>query len=415
MRAMTERDMLNLSIGESLPSSEALSIVGICVDEETWRFLGIFANTTRLIRLVSRTTDYQGLDHDGSENAGPLSDICLVDFDRNRRGAAMAAERIRAASPGTALFAISSQSHPDSILEAMRSGCSEYLTKPIQREQLVNALARIGARRREQKEQSKAQVMAFIGSKGGCGVTTLVTQLGAILANSYSRKTMVVDFHSDFGDAALYLKLTKPAYHFFELCENTHRLDSDFLQGFLMQHSSGVDLIAAPEGSDSTRELLPGAISQTFDFLRLRYDFILVDLPVGLNERNLELIRHCDQLYVVTVAEVSAIRNVIRQFEHFTRAEIPHDKVHVVLNRYQKRGLISDAQIEKAIQQKIYWRVPNHYPQVVKTIHEGDPVAQLSSSEVGRNLKEWAGLVGKKPDENEKKKESGGILGFWNR
>jgi pilus assembly protein CpaE len=413
MKTMTERGTLNLSIGEGLHSTEPLSMVGVSVDEETWRFLGIFANTTRLIRLASRTSDYQTFDHEGPENAGALSDICIVDFDRNRLGAALAAERIRAASPGTALFAISSQSHPDAILEAMRSGCSEYLTKPIQREQLVNAVARIGTRRREQKDHSKAHVMAFIGSKGGCGVTTLVTQLGAILASSYSRKTMVVDFHSDFGDAALYLKLTKPTYHFFELCENTHRLDSDFLQGFLMQHSSGVDLIPAPEGSDSTRELLPGAISQTFDFLRLRYEFILVDLPVGLNERNLELIRHCDQVYLVTVAEVSAIRNVIRQLEHFTRAEVLRDKVRVVLNRHQKRSLIADAQIETAIQQKIYWRVPNHYPQVVKTIHEGDPVAQLSSSEVGRNLKEWAGAIGEKPDE--RKKESGGILSFWNR
>ena len=51
----------------------------------------------------------------------------------------MAAERIHSASPGTALFAISGQSQPDAILEAMRSGCSEYLSKPIQREQLVNA------------------------------------------------------------------------------------------------------------------------------------------------------------------------------------------------------------------------------------------------------------------------------------
>jgi hypothetical protein len=32
----------------------------------------------------------------------------------------------------------------------------------------------------------------------------------------------------------------------------------------------------------------------------------------------------------------------------------------------------------KAIQ-KIHWRVPNHYPQVVKIIHEGDPVAQLGN------------------------------------
>jgi hypothetical protein len=52
---------------------------------------------------------------------------------------------------------------------------------------------------------------------------------------------------------------------------------------------------------------------------------------------------------------------------------------------------------------------------VVKTIHEGDPVAQLGNSEVGRCLKEWAGTIGKKSGTEEKKKDSGGFLGRWNR
>ncbi len=414
MSVMSTKDMSSLSIGDNLVPNEALSIAGVCVDEENWKFLKAFADATSLIRVLSRVDDYRAQDREAITDylGDPLPDICLVDFDGNRRGASMAAERIHSSAPGTAIFAISSHSQPDCILEAMRSGCTEYLTKPLEREQLVNAVGRVGARRREKKDQNRAQVMAFIGSKGGCGVTTLVTQLGAILSKSYSRKSLVVDLHPDFGDAALYLKLNKPSYHFFELLENTHRLDADFLQSFLMQHSSGVDLIGAPEGSDSTREILPGSLSQTFDFLRSKYEFILVDLPVGLNEKNLELMRYCDQIYLVTVAEVSAVRNVVRQLEYFGRADIPREKIRVVLNRYEKRNIIGDSQIEKVIEQKIHWRVPNHYPQVVKTIHAGDPIAQLSSSEVGANLKEWAGTIGKKPGEE---KKGGGFLGFLSR
>ncbi len=419
MRIMTARDMSSSSPRDNLLPKEALSVVGVCVDEENWQFMKTFADATSLLRILSHVDDYRVQDRENITDylGEPLPDICLVDFDGNRRGASMAAERIHASAPETAIFAVSSHSEPDCILEAMRSGCSEYLTKPIEREQLVNALARVGARRREKKDQSQAQVMAFIGSKGGCGVTTLVTQMGAILAKSYSRKSLVVDLHPDFGDVALYLKMAKPSYHFLELLENTHRLDADFLQSFLMHHSSGVDLIAAPEGSESTPDVLPGAISQTFDFLRSRYEFILVDLPVGLNEENLELMRYCDQIYLVTVAEVAAVRNVVRQFEYFSHADIPRDKIRVVLNRYQKRNIIADSQIEKVIEQKIHWRVPNHYPQVVKTIHGGDPIAQLSSSEVGANLKEWAGAISKKTgaEEKEKKKESGGLLGLWGR
>jgi pilus assembly protein CpaE len=413
------RDSMSVSARNEMYLGEPLSVVAFCLDEETRRFLSLVAGTVPLFHIRSHIGNYRtALDQDARlEQLGDARpDVCIVDFDNDRRSAAMLAESIHSTLPGVALFAVSSKSHPDAILEAMRCGCSEYLSKPIDREQLVSAMVRIGARRKEKLEQSRAQLLAFMGGKGGCGVTALASQMGALLASSFSRSTLLVDLHPDFGDAALYLKLTKGRYHSFELIENTDRLDADFLQSFVITHSSGLDLIPAPEGSTASRDALPaGALSHTLDFLRLRYEFILADLPPALNAENLTVIQECDQLYLITVAEVAAIRNVVRQLEYFSSRGIAREKIRVVLNRYQKNNVVTDAQIEKVIEQKIFWRVPNQYPQVVKTIHEGDPIAQLSSSEVTRNLKEWAETFGKKAGLEVKKKEGGGLLGLWNR
>src|SRR5213075_3279051 len=110
----------------------------------------------------------------------------------------------------------------------------------------------------------------------------------------------------------------------------------------------------APHGTESARQVPPGALGQTIEFVRSRYEFILVDLPTGLHDNNLELIRHCDEINIVTVAEVSALRNVARQTEYFTRKHITADRLRIILNRYQKRGLITEAQIEKSIGHKIF-------------------------------------------------------------
>jgi pilus assembly protein CpaE len=417
MKPMSIRDELNSSPRESFSTSEPLSVVGVCLDEETWTVLKVFADSAPLIRLRSHVSEYRIQDSDSGLDwmGSPAPDICIVDFDRDRRKAAMAAEIIHSAAPEAAIFAVSSDAQPDLIIQAMRSGCSEYLLKPIGREQLLNAVARVGGRRRERLQPFRAQVLAFMGAKGGCGVTSLVTQLGALLANSCGKKTLVVDLHPDFGDAALYLGLTKYRYHFFELVENNDRLDADLLQSFLARHSSGLELIPAPEGNDAQRRILPGAVAQTFDFLRGRYDYILVDMAPGLSDENLELIRHCDQLHVVTVAEVSALRNVVRHFDYLTRKEIPRERFRVVLNRHQKRSLISDTEIEKTIGQRIFWKVPNQYAHVVKAINGGDPIATLSSSEVTRNLRELASSLGAKATSADKKKESSGFLGLLGR
>jgi pilus assembly protein CpaE len=418
MNPMVANDRLKLSMQERLVSGEPLSVVGICLDDETSRFINIFPASNPTLRLQSQVGSYCG-DQDPETYFGQLGhapDVCLLDFDKNQRAAVITAERLHTSLPETAIFAVSSHGQPTAILEAMRCGCSEYLVKPIDREQLVNSLIRIWARRKEKLEQNRAQLLAFMGAKGGCGVTTLATQLGALLASSFSRSTLLLDLHPDFGDAALYLKLTKSRYHFFELLENTDRIDPDFLQSFLMRHSSGLELIPAPEGSMGTREAVPaGALASTLNFLRSRYEFILVDLPPSHNDDNLAAIQACDQLYLVSVAEVSAVRNVVRQLEYFARKDIARDKIRVVMNRHHARNVVSDTQIEKVIEQKIFWRVPNQYPEVVKTIHEGDPVSQLSSSEVTRSLEGWASEIGKKPGTELKKKNGGGLLSFWNR
>jgi pilus assembly protein CpaE len=417
MNPMSIRDAINSSPRENFSTSEPLSVVGVCLDEETWTVLKQFAESAPLIRLRSHLSEYRVQDTDSANDwlGKPAPDICIVDFDRDRRRAALAAESIHSAAPETAVFAVSSDAQPDLIIQAMRSGCSEYLLKPMGKEQLLNAVARVGGRRKERLQPFKAQVLAFMGAKGGCGVTSVVTQLGAMLANSFSKKTLIVDLHPDFGDAALYLGLTKYRYHFFELVENNDRLDAELLQSFLARHSSGLDLIPAPEGNDTPRRILPGAVAQTLDFLRMRYDFILVDMAPGLSDENLEMIRHCDQLHVVTVAEVSALRNVVRHLDYLTRKEIPRERFRVVLNRHQKRALISDGEIEKTIAQKIFWKVPNQYAHVVKAINGGDPVAQLSSSDVTKNLRDLASSLGAKPAGAGKKKESSGFLGLLGR
>jgi pilus assembly protein CpaE len=417
MNPMSIRDAINSSAGESFSSSEPLSVIGVCLGEETWAVLKQFADSAPLIRLRAHVSDYRVHDVESAADwlGDPAPDVCIVDFDRDRRRAALTAENIHSAAPDTAIFAVSSDSQPDLIIQAMRSGCSEYLLKPTGREQLLNAVARVGGRRKERTQPFRAQVLAFMGAKGGCGVTSLVTQLGALFASSLSKKTLILDLHSDFGDAALYLGLTNHRYHFFELVENNDRLDSELLQSFLTRHSSGLELIPAPEGNDQPRRILPGAVAQTLDFLRGRYDYILVDMPPGLSDANLEMIRHCDHLHMVTVAEVSALRNVVRHLDYLTRKEIPQERFRVILNRHQKRSLIADGEIEKAIRQKIYWKVPNQYAHVVKAINGGDPVAQLSSSEVTKNLRELASILGAKSVGPEKKKEGYGFLGLLGR
>ncbi|PYX44316.1 MAG: hypothetical protein DMG79_20940, partial [Acidobacteria bacterium] len=56
---MTANDSTSPSRRETVNLGEPVSVVGVCVDEEMWRFLGLFAGSTGLIQLRGRVFEYR--------------------------------------------------------------------------------------------------------------------------------------------------------------------------------------------------------------------------------------------------------------------------------------------------------------------------------------------------------------------
>ena len=389
----------------------AVRLATICLDATSAQGLGDFAASTPLVRLQAEISDYLTDDRDlpAQWTRSLQFDICVIDFDRDRGRARTTAEKIHASLPEVAVFAVSSDSQPDRIIQAMRSGCSEYLLKPLTHDQLLQSIARVAARKKE--TQTNAQIVAFLGAKGGVGVTMMATHLGAILAKSHSRRTLLIDLHPAFGDAELYLGLLKYQYSFRDLAENFERLDGDLLQSFVLHHRSGLDLLPAPGAPQTGRRTGPAAIGATLDFLRYRYDILLIDCPPGLNEDTLEAIQRADQLCVVAVPEIAALRNSARCLDSLGRIKYPREKIGVVINRWMKRSTISDEQIEDAIHTQIFWKLPNQYYEVIRIINDGDPSARSSASELSRSLSNLAAHIASKAGSNpEAAKTNKGLL-----
>ncbi|PYV29032.1 MAG: hypothetical protein DMG24_00260 [Acidobacteria bacterium] len=127
------------------------------------------------------------------------------------------------------------------------------------------------------------------------------------------------------------------------------------------------------------------------------------------------MIDQADQLYLVAQPEIPALRNVARYIDQLNRFQYPSDKIRVVINRHSKKGAISDAAIEKAIRKSIYWKVPNQWNEVMKTVNTGNPLSLSPGNEFVRSLTSWAEVVAGRPPVAAKKKEGKGLLGLFGR
>ena len=322
--------------------------------------------------------------------------ICLIDFDEGIEECCRAANYLRANCDNTInLAAASSDSAPETIVATMRSGCSEFLFKPFDSERVSSALTHVASRRHIKEEgASGGQIITVIGAKGGTGVTSVAMHLGLHLISRHNKTCLLVDHHPALGDVSLYLGLSRRhLYSFYDLVNNTDRLDQELLQGHLLQHSAGLHVLDSPEVIDSYPHLMPEAIEHTLDFLSDRYNFVLVDCPPGMTDENCAAIRQSDRVAIVITPELAAVRNAVRTIQYLVGLHFPEDSIDVVLNRASRNSPLTEEDIETALRRPIAVRIPNHYGEVVKAINAGTPVPLDRNPKLSAAFDDWADRV----------------------
>jgi len=320
-------------------------------------------------------------------------DIFVVDFDANPDRARRTVHQIRDVLPAAVIFAASTKSEPEQIISAMRSGCSEYLVKPIDEGRFKQALTEFERLRREQVTPSrKATMVTLLGVKGGVGVTALAVHLATFAARMNGGRTLLIDQHPDLGDVSVYLGMGQQhhQYHFYELVANVHRLDEELLQGFVLRHESGLQVLSSPDAFDTMKLTAGASIDSALETLRGMYEIIVIDCAPGLTRFNVSCVDKSDKVCLITTPEVPSVRNLARYLDHLGRFNCPEDKIDVVINRDSKRNAISRQQVEKAIKRSVNIAIPNDYNELIEAINTGRPLLPDGGSELVTSIRNWA-------------------------
>jgi pilus assembly protein CpaE len=317
-------------------------------------------------------------------------EVCVIDLDRDRRMALETVEYLRRTSvTPIAIFAVSSRMDSESIIDAMRSGCTEYLEKPLVADRVQEALVQLARKKRDSLVSSvQGKLVTLMGVKGGVGTTTLAVHLAYSLAKR-GKRVLLVDHHPELGEATLHLGLEHHNYGFYELACNLNRMDAELLQGFVLKHESGLEVLASPEGIGMTPKTTPEAVQQTLRFLLRMYDYVVVDTNCGFDEQNLAILESSDEFSLIATPQLPPIRSASRFLDYLLRLNYPMSKSQIVLNRWSKRAPLSVENIEKALHRKISLIIPNCEQELTEAIATGIPVPVKSRSDFMQGISKW--------------------------
>ena len=327
--------------------------------------------------------------------------IVIVDLDSDPEYALEVVESLCTESTATVMV-YSATADRTLVVRAMRAGAREFFSLPIADAEVVDALSRFAANLPgERPARKKAGRMAvFLGTKGGCGVTTLATRFAVALTQESGKKVLLIDLGLPLGDAALNLGII-PDYSTDNAFHSISRLDGSFLTSLLSNHSSGVALLAAP---NEFPQSMPSneAIDKLLTIARQTFDYVVVDAGCRLDLKDTTLFDATATIYLVTQFGVPELRNSNRLITQFFTAR--GRRLQIILNRFGRMGLSFDeAQLTKALTRPAQWKVPNDLSLINQFDDVSSPRVQKSSP-VWAVLRQMARKACGLPDEEEKKK-----------
>jgi pilus assembly protein CpaE len=298
-------------------------------------------------------------------------------------------QRIVAESPRTAVICAARESSPDLILRSMRAGARDFLRLPIIEEELTTVVERtveFSLEHAADEPKKRGRAIAVFSSKGGCGTSLIATNLALMQKSS----TVLVDLNLQSGDLELLLGV-KPKFSLADVVENRDRLDDALLANYMTPHSKNLSLLAAPIKAESAEDIEPKHIYEILELLRQRFDNILIDLPHAFDPVTVSALDHADQILVVLMLEIHAIRSTRRALEIFDRLGYPRKKVRLAVNRWSKNIELDQKQVEDFLGERVVGFISSDYKAAVNSINLGQPLVNSApNSKVTLDLQNLA-------------------------
>jgi pilus assembly protein CpaE len=273
----------------------------------------------------------------------------------------------------------------------LRRGNTDWVSVDADPQEILDIIVRhrrSNAERTSDAGSAKPIAVSFVPSAGGVGNTTLALETAVKLKTDKAareRRICIVDLDFQRSHVCDYLDI-EPRLKIQEIMESPDRLDEQLFEIFVSRHASGLHVFAAPRGPFDVCDLNVSALDALFNLASLRYELILIDLPVTWFAWTDQVVSASDGIVVTgtntipglrqTVETLKAVRNVRNSV--FSRASAPSvdRQIAVAMNRCQRRlmgGIRHRRHVETVLGDEHVLYVSEE-PMAIDSVNTGTPI-----------------------------------------
>ena len=300
-------------------------------------------------------------------------EVLIVDISNDEQPLQALAELSDVVEPSVRVLAIGDTDDVDFYRHITRQmGVVEYIFKPVTREAVARHFAPLISRKAPTGDTARGgRVVSVIGSRGGVGATTIAANLAWYFGVIAKRHTVYLESDLHMGAGALALG-AKTGHGLRIALEDPDRIDPNFIEGAAQPLAERLHVLAAEERLDQPLRYVQGAAQKLIEALRVRYNFIVMDVPFLPLPCNRELLQFTHHRVIVTDPSLAGVRDTLRLL-HLPRGPWQPQSPTIVLNRLGRPGGLTAKQIEEALKTTIDIVIADQPKLLSETANQSEP------------------------------------------
>jgi Flp pilus assembly CpaE family ATPase len=313
-------------------------------------------------------------------NNDPDETLVVIGPETPAEEALSFASGLRLSRPHVGVILVREQVDVDLLTRALQSGVREVV--PLDDPAALNAACRrstdvsqrlTATTYAEAGEPARdGQIVTVFAAKGGCGKTTLATNLGVALARDTGHRVCIVDLDLAFGDVAISVQLD-PARTIVDALSMAGHLDTAGAASLLTRYGPGLEMLLAPVTPGDAEKVPPALVGELLTVLRGMFDYVVVDTPAQFSEHVLTAMDNSAHHVLLTTPDVPALKNLRVTLDMLDLLSYPRNIRSVVVNRADSKVGLSSEDVERVVRAPIAAHVPSSRA-VPISINNGTPI-----------------------------------------
>lgn len=259
-------------------------------------------------------------------------------------------------APNISIIVIGSRNEVGLFRDLKEAGVVDYIVKPLGNILLRRAIEQAtGVKNEVQKEGKLIHVMS---ATGGAGATTVVANVGWLLANRRFKRTLVMDLDFLYGTTNLLLDVkTENAY--LDILESPDKIDDYFTETILRKCTQRLYYLGGLCDLVRGVQVDVEAFEALMTILKKQFNYILVDAQRDQNEINKISMKKADCFIIMVEMTMASAQNTARLLE-FMSVEHNNKKIIIIDNKngLSSAGAIAKESFEEVISRKIDYVMP---------------------------------------------------------